>query len=202
MSCRRLLALFLAVALGGSLSACGGGSSSSSAGGPTTTAPAAPSASPVASLAAERRAAGRAAPFVDPEADNSVPTFGSEAGPSQRRRAEAVLRAYLRARAGRDWPSACTQLSAVVREGFEKLSRRPGATCAQILAALSKGSDLADPLTGHLLSLRVSGGNAFALFYAPHRQQYIVPMAREGQAWKVSQAAPIAYPPGATPTSP
>jgi hypothetical protein len=227
---RPLLALLLAFALAAGLAACGGGGSSSSstastsAGppattpstststGPSATTPAAPagaakpSAAAVASeTAADRRAAGRAAPFVKPEADNSVPTFGSEAAASDRAQAETTLKAYLQARAREDWASACAQLAKPTRQGYEKLaassSKGKAVSCAQVLAALSKGADLSDPLTGALVSLRVHGQNAFALFYGPHHQQYMVPMNREAGEWKPTQAAAIAYPPGAAPTT-
>jgi hypothetical protein len=217
MRARRLLVLLLGLTLAAGLAACGGGGSSSSSSDSTST-PAGSStttASPPAFLghaeagaktAAERRQAGRAAPFVKPESDNSVPTFGSEAGGSERDQAEAALKAYLRVRAREDWASACRGLAKPTREGYEKLgssstkATAPG--CAQVLAALSKGTDLSDPLTGKLLSLRVHGANAFALFYGPGHQQYMVPMNREAGEWKPTQAAPIAYPPGATPGTP
>jgi hypothetical protein len=155
-----------------------------------------------AKTAAERRKAGPAAAFVKPEADNSVPTFGSEVGASERDQAEAALKSYLQAREREDWVSACQELAKSVRQGYEKLAKSSAKAkasgCAPILAALSKGADLSDPLTGHLVSLRVKGPNAFALFYGPGHQQYIVPMNREGGQWRPTQAAPIAYPPGAT----
>jgi hypothetical protein len=213
---KRLLALLALLALAFGLSACGGVSSSSattssaaSTGANTTPATPKPRALTTVELAAERRQAGPAAPFVKAKADNSVPTFGTQAGASQRDQAEATLKAYLQARAKADWPAACRYLSASTRQGFEKLasssssssskSKAPG--CAPILAALSKGADLSDPFSGHLLSLRVHGINAFALFYGPHHQQYIVPMNREGGQWRLTQTAAIAYPPGAPPTT-
>jgi hypothetical protein len=204
---RASLALLAALALG--LAACGGGGSSSSSTAASTeaSAPATPKphALSVAELAAERRKAARAASFVAPESDNSVPTFGSEAGTMERDQAETALKDYLRARARGDWASACAYLAAPTRQGYEKLgassskASRPG--CAEVLAALSKGADLSNPLIGRLLSLRVQEASAFALFYGPHHQQYIVPMNREGNTWRPTQAAPIAYPPGARSTT-
>jgi hypothetical protein len=219
---RTALLALLVLAAAAAFAACGGGGGSSSSStastATTTTTTSTPSGSsssssqpPVvlqhakasAETAADRRKAGRAAPFLKPEADNSVPTFGVEASGSQRASAEAALKAYLSARAKEDWPAACRHLAASVRKGFERLAKGKASSCAQVLAALSKGADLSDPLTGPLLSLRVHGASAFALFYGPHHQQYIVPMAREGNAWRPTQTAPIAYPPGAPPaTSP
>jgi hypothetical protein len=210
----RALAAALAVLIAAAfLAACGGGgggdssATAASASTPTTTTSSPPAPRPrspqsAAKTRAERRLAGRAAPFVIAEADNSVPTFGSEAGAGERTEAEATLRAYLRARAREDWSGACRLLAKGVREGYEKLaaSSSKGAkpSCAEVLPALSKGADLSDPLSGHLLSLRVHGQNAFALFYGPGHQRYMVPMNREAGQWRPTQAAPIAYPPGAT----
>jgi hypothetical protein len=208
---RLFLAVFVAFALALGLVACGGGGDSSTvASDSSTAAPPPPAflahAGASAKTATERRQAGPAASFVKAKADNSVPTFGSQAGAPQRDQAEAALKAYLRAREREDWASACRELAAPTRQGYEKLARSSKAKaggCAPILAALSKGADLSDPFTGHLVSLRIKGPHAFALFYGPHHQQYIVPMNREGGQWRPTQAGPIAYPPGApAPTSP
>lgn len=213
---RPLLALLLTFALALFLAACGGGGSSSTGASSSTAASdsSTPTTAPPAFLghseasakiAAERRAAGRAAAFVAPKSDNSVPTFGTEAVSSQRGQAEVALKAYLQARAREDWASACQGLAKPTREGYEKLakssSKATAPNCAQVLAALSKGADLSDPLTGALVSLRVHGQNAFALFYGPHHQQYMVPMNREAGQWRPTQASPIAYPPGAPGTT-
>ena len=208
---RRVATIGAVVATMLTLAACGGGSSSSTtsssasepAPGPSAAAPAQkPTKAALQQAEAERKVAGRAAPFVAPEADNSVPTFGTEAGAGERAEAEANLRAYLRARAAEDWASACRLLATSVREGYEKLgsSSSKGArpSCAVVLPALSKGADLTDPLTGHLLSLRVQGTNAFALFYGPGHQQYMVPMNLENGQWRPTQATAIEYPPGAS----
>jgi hypothetical protein len=215
---RRPLALGAALALALCLAACGGGGSSSStstaASIPSTSAAAPPGflkhAESSAETAAERRKAGRAAAFVAPKSDNSVPTFGSEANAPERDQAEENLKTYLQARTREDWASACRGLAKPTREGYEKLAsssakstKATAPSCAQVLAALSKGADLSDPLTGSLLSLRVHGVSGFALFYGPGHQQYMVPMNREGGEWRPTQATAIAYPPGApTATSP
>jgi hypothetical protein len=211
MKARQLSALLLTLVLAAGLAACGGGGSSST----TSTATSTSSSSEpglkakggsvtfgkahpreTAATRAERRRAGRAAAFVAPESDNSVPTFGSEASASERDQAEASLKAYLQAREREDWASACRELAKPTRQGYEKLAKAKDLGCAPVLAALSKGADLSDPLTGHLLALRVHGANAFALFYGPGHQQYMVPMNLEAGEWRPTQAAPIAYPPG------
>jgi hypothetical protein len=140
----------------------------------------------------------RAAAFVIAGADNSVPTFGKQAGDAERTAAGASLGRYLRARTDGDWPAACRLLARPTREGFAKLARSGAKGCAPVLAALSKESDLGDPLIRSLLSLRVHGDNAFALFYGPGQQQYFVPLLREGGEWRPTQPTPLEYPPAAT----
>jgi hypothetical protein len=152
-----------------------------------------------AATKAEREKAGNAASFVAPGADNSVPTFGSEASAVQRESAEANLRAYLTARAARRWARACSLLAATVRRGYEKLAKS-GANCAKLLPVLAplRAGEPANPLRGALVAFRTQGAHAFALFYGPlGHQQYMVPMNREDGAWRPTQPAPIAYPPAA-----
>ena len=176
------------------LSACGGGGASTEST-QATTATAPPSdAATAAQLAATRRRAGAAAAFVEAKADNSIPTFGSEAGPAQRSRARASLAAYLKARQQEDWVAACDGLSASTRAGLRKLSKGK-ATCPSLIAALSKGADLSDPLKGPLLSLRIQGTHGFALFYGPRGQKYVMPLRSQAGTWAPTELSAIAYPP-------
>lgn len=153
----------------------------------------------------QMRRAGHAAGFLVPQGDNSVPTYGSEGSASQRRAAEAALAAFLDARAGEEWSAACRYLAASVRDRLEKFAKDSGGKlkgCAPVLDALSSSgssSSLASPLTHGLASLRVKGQNAFALWLGPGGQKYAMPMAAEGGAWRVTQLAPLPYPPGSTP---
>jgi hypothetical protein len=230
---RKLAALLAAAALAGGLAACGGGGggSTSTASSETATRAESTSAPTTAAQAPEpkrptersprhahrespriapalKRKAGAAAPFLVPHADNSVPTYGSEASASQRAGAEAALAAFLAARARGDWANACAYLAASTRSRLEQLAKPSNgkpAGCGPILkmfAGSGPPASLADPLTGGLLSLRVKGASAFALWVGPKRQEYAMPMASEGGAWKVTQIAPLPYPPGTpAPTS-
>ena len=179
------------------LAACGSSSSSSPAASDTAATRSAPP-------PAQAKKAGRAAPFVESRGDNSIPTYGAEAVTSQRSQAETALRAYLSARAGGDWAAACPALAPAVRGQLEGFAGGKG--CPAAYKALSQGmapSARANPLSGPLLSLRIKGTSAFALFYGPSQQKYVMPMAREKGDWKVTQLAPIAYPLGSeTPASP
>lgn len=150
----------------------------------------------------EVRKAGNAAGFLVGGGDNSVPTYGSEASSSQRSSAEVALSAFLSARAREDWPSACGYLAAATRsrlEEFAKGSQSKAKGCGPILKMFSTsgpGPSLASPLTHPLSSLRIEGESAFALWVGPHGQKYAMPMAREGDSWRVTQVAPLPYPPG------
>jgi hypothetical protein len=221
------LALLVAVALGGGLAACGGGGSSTPSTTATPSAPAAAAKkAPAAVTAAKAPATGRGAkaspsPPADPayaharakagagagfvvrQGDNSIPTYGAEASGSESAAAEAALSGYLAARAGGDWASACALMSASLEKQIALLAGEAGAgksSCAAAYAKLSEhvpAAERADPLTQGLTALRVESPHAFALFYGPQRQQYMMPMTSEGGAWKVSQIAAIPYPVGA-----
>jgi hypothetical protein len=153
-----------------------------------------------------RAKAGAGAAFVVRQGDNSIPTYGSEASDSQHAQATAALAAYLQARAGGDWASACSHMAGTVQKQLALLAAQgSGGSCASAYAKLSShspASERADPLTGALAAFRVQGDNAFALFYGSGAQKYMMPMASEGGAWKVTQIEPIPYPVGAPTASP
>lgn len=181
----------LAAALALVLAACGGGE-----GGTVGTGDAATSAAARRPVFLEAARAGRAAPFVHQGADNSIPTFGVEAPTGERRRAEAVLVAFLRARAARRWTAVCRGLAPSYARSLAHLAKG-GRGCPAVAAALVGRGDLSDPLRGGIVSLRVKGPSAVALFYGPAKAQFVMPMDREGGRWGTTQLAPIAYPPGA-----
>ena len=206
------LATLSVLALG--LFACGGGSSSGSsntapsatASGPTATAPA-PTKPPVHRVTHRDRGGtgqegvrGPAAAFVRPGADNSIPTYGSEASATVREQAAAALGAYLGARAAGNWTVACSYLGAAMRRQVSALvhaSQGKVTSCTSIFAKLgSQGESNTDPFEGSVAALRVKGDTAFALFYGPHRRQYTMPMAHEAGHWRVNQLQAIPYPPG------
>jgi hypothetical protein len=146
-----------------------------------------------------------AAAFIAPSGDNSIPEYGSEASSTERAEATASLRVYLSARANGDWSGACARMAAPVRQQAEALAKasKPTVTgCESAYTVLSKyasAEELDDPFLGALAAFRVKGDKAFALFYGPRDQQYMMPMVSEDGAWKVNQIAPVAYPPGAMP---
>ncbi len=147
------------------------------------------------------------APFRVRTGDNSIPNYGTEVPASERGDATAALSGYLAARARGDWSTACSYLGGATRRQLQVLaggSKGKHKGCVGTYAMLSArvpAAERANPLTGGLASLRVKGEKAFALFYGPHSQKYVMPMAIEGGAWKVTQLAPIAYPLGAPTTA-
>jgi hypothetical protein len=148
-------------------------------------------------------ASGDAGSFVEPHADNSIPTFGHEAGSGEREAAAVAIGTYLRARAAGDWSTACAGLAASARKEIETLGGSAAAadSCPQAYSAFSAGfpaSARADPLGDGLLALRVKGPTGFALFYGPAgaSEKYMLPIRREAGAWKLTQLEALAYPPG------
>lgn len=151
---------------------------------------------------------GGAASFRESHGDNSIPDFGSEAPLAERERAATTLAAFLAARAGGEWAKACPYLARATRAQVEKFA---GATtkgnavaCGTALRALSGGGGggtsglRGETLAGAPAALRVGGKSAFALYYGRDKSKYVMPMVKEGDAWKVSQLAPLSYPLGAS----
>jgi hypothetical protein len=147
--------------------------------------------------------AGKATPFLVIGADNSIPTYGSEGSGSQKREAQAGLSNYLKAWEGEEWGKACALMGATSQRQLRLLaegSGREAPNCPAAFAALAKYNPARQRkvvLVGSLSAFRVKGNKGFALFYGPHRQQFMMPMVREGGAWKVSQSIALAYPIGA-----
>lgn len=149
------------------------------------------------------RKAGAAAPFLVEAGDNSIPTYGSEASAAQTAVAEAALSTYLGARAAGEWAAACGQMSAGLQKqlgalGGEAIAGGGCPTAYGKLAGRIPAAARSDPLTAGLTALRVESPHAFALFYGPGEQQYMMPLEEEGGAWKVTQIEAVPWPIGST----
>jgi hypothetical protein len=146
---------------------------------------------------------GGAQAFLQAGADNSIPEYGSEGPRLEKAQATKVLSGYLRARENEDWAVACSLMGTTVRGQVKFLAKASGGkagSCVDALAALAKFSpprDRVNVLTGPVAAFRVKRDHGFALFYGPHRRQFMMPMVREAGRWKVSQSIPVAYPIGA-----
>jgi hypothetical protein len=183
MNLRALLSLLLAIAITIAVSACGGGSSTSSSSADSTS---------------PNSTASKSESIAEAESKH-VLSFGHEAEADERDAASKVLEENLRARAGKDWSGQCNSLSARLSkelvERAELISGKHGkGTCAKGLeleAEPVSPSVLKDPMTGPIDVLRVEGPKAYALFQGSEGKEYGMPMAKEGDAWKVDQLTTI-----------
>lgn len=146
---------------------------------------------------------GGAAQFEEKGGDNSIQEFGAESSGSEFEQAAATLHDYLDARAAHAWAASCRYLAPVVVEQLAQLASAGGAnsgkgskpSCARLVAGLSAGvpsSALREAAVADVGALRVRGRSAFLLFVGPHGARFFVPMAREGDRWKVAAIAPSA----------
>jgi hypothetical protein len=142
--------------------------------------------------------------FVQPHGDNSIPGFGEEADRAEVREAERAVNEYLDAREAGDWKTACALLSPEALQKLElveKATRGKVKGCPKALEALAGGSprsSRANLLVSGLAAVRVKRGSntAFALFHGPQGVDYVVPLLREPDSWKIVQLTPIPYPLG------
>lgn len=125
--------------------------------------------------------------------DNSIQTYGDEAGRADRADVTKAMFAYFRALAAQDYAKVCAGLSEKTREGIEqfmKLQHKSGG-CTSLLKTLlsiSPGGTLeakkaAEGSVGHV---RIGEGNAFVLFTpAGGKPSYFVMKEENGQ-WKAT----------------
>jgi hypothetical protein len=136
--------------------------------------------------------------FIVLGGDNSVPLYGREASPSERRQASTVVQKWMRARAARDFAEECRYFSqiyikALVTEDAEIVSEGRVKTCPQALAYFgsSASGDFKNTLTGPIDSLRVAQGEGFAQYHGKGGVDYEIPMDKEEGKWWVAKATPL-----------
>jgi len=197
------LAIALVAAAG-----CGGSSSSSTEAGTSAASAAGTQPTTTAQLPASDRAEAEAkvnatkpdlgSPSEVPQAkggDNSIQGFGAEASPAERLAAARVLSAYLEAYANGDAKTACALLASGVTQLLERgLSTAGGSavSCTQAMARLTSNITAAQRdqvARARVLSLRVGGDRAFAIYRGTGNQFLALPMAKEGGAWRVGAVA-------------
>ncbi len=112
-----------------------------------------------------------------------------------------MLTAYMRARASDEWGKECRFLArstaAPLRELAASSPGLGGKGCGAILKALEGGtppSTRADSMREGVASLRAKGDRGFALYHGRQGVDYLMPMVREGGAWRVGALAPIEFP--------
>jgi hypothetical protein len=164
------------------LSACGGSSSTTGSGAATV-------ATTTAATTAVAVKAREAATVV-------IRKFGSEASSAQAQQAEAVLHAYLGARAVSEWGRACSYLTVAKRDELGRIAeasvQAKGEGCAGVLAVLAKevpSSERADLGKAEVVALRVGKGRSYAIYMAAGAE-YATPMRFEGGSWRVVGAEP------------
>jgi len=132
--------------------------------------------------------------FEQKGGDNSIQESGDEADAGEFAEAAATLHTFLDARAARAWEVACEQMSsAVVKELVSQLgSAEKGGSCAHVLFSLTStvpDEALREAAVADVGALRVEGDRGFILFRGPGGQSFFMPMAREGDHWKVAAIA-------------
>lgn len=169
------LALILAV---GSFSGCGGGTENDSG---------------------TKGASGAKPPSSGPGSfpPNGVAIYGHEAKPAERQQAAKVIEAWMRARAAADWAEDCNYFSKQFRKALvidaHSVSDGRVKNCPQALAyfgPLASG-DRVNTLTGPIDSLRVEGGQGYALYHGRNGVDWTVSMNKDAGKWKVSVSTPV-----------
>lgn len=135
--------------------------------------------------------------------DNSIQTYGEEAGETELAAAAQTLHAYLVAFASDDWTKACSYMDASLVENFERLSSQAtgssGTSCAEGFAALYGATERSAEVRHQLTevdaaSLRREGEQAFLVYHGTDYDTgsyygvgdlYSMPMKQEGGEWKV-----------------
>jgi hypothetical protein len=127
-----------------------------------------------------------------------VQTFGREATPRERKQATAIISAWMRARAAKNWSKVCTYLSHAF--SMEEIETAKWATegkvkrCPEALVyfkAQFAGGYANNFGSGPVVSLRIGEGHGFAQYHGNDGKDWIVFVDREGGRWKVAVASPV-----------
>lgn len=128
--------------------------------------------------------------------DDSIATYGVEAGSGEREEVAAVVQAFYDARAARDWALACSMLAAKPRAELEQMlkgSEGGAATCAEVMGALSQqvptSAFAEEAEIEEVLSLRADDEYAFLIYTRPDGKIYATAVANEG-GWKIVSIGP------------
>jgi hypothetical protein len=169
---------------------CGGGSSGSEATAATT--------------AGSSTARDATAQFLKPGETNPTVEFGKEASAALREEVSRVVAKSLKARESAAFETQCQTLS------IKAIHVVPGGNNRSVCpAALKKfATPLSetvkarkDTLSGSIDAMRVKGDKAFALWHGNDRNDYSMPLEKEGGSWKVAsilttELSSTATPPG------
>jgi hypothetical protein len=140
---------------------------------------------------------GGSAQYVVKGGDNSVQEFGQEAGASEFEAAATALHNFLDARAEGNWAAACQYLSKSTIESFAQLAAQAksiedkscGAILGQLTNPAAKQAMAEEAAKADIGSLRTEGERAFLIYTAGSKTILAMPMANEGDRWKVAGLA-------------
>lgn len=174
-----VLAVAVAVALGG----CGGDDESATTG---------TSASDGAALDRVPEAGAKAAAPGVPtseEGDNSIQTWGVETGGKKREEAIADVRAYLDARAAREWDVVCAQLAPKARQEYVRIGKGSCARGMEAFFGEAPEQALREETEIDVLSFRAGGGFGFLIYERPDGI-FATAVEPRGGEWKLISVTP------------
>jgi hypothetical protein len=135
--------------------------------------------------------------FRTPGGDNSIQEYGEEGDSSDRAEADASIAALYRAVTSGDWGEVCAKyLSSKNIEQItllaEKSPQIKGKSCAEVLGGLNQvaAGNTPDKPDGGVVSLRIEGDTAFAIWRGSDGKGYALPLTLEGGVWKLTALAP------------
>jgi len=168
---RRALTAATVVVIALALSACGSSSTSTNSS---------------SAESAEPRAA-----FAGKGENGELAMAGSESTPEEREAASSVVEESLKARAAGDFAGQCETLASELIKGLEArgskgILKKNCTTTLEGMARRATPGSLNNPMTEPLAALVVNGNLAFAFFHGAGGKDFVVPMEKEGSAWKVS----------------
>jgi hypothetical protein len=136
--------------------------------------------------------------FLVAKGDNIVQTYGREATKAEREEVSRMVEAWMKARAAGQRAVECRYLdpknieSTVEAASFQE--QRKVTSCEEGLAVLAKNGyrgKLANNMTGPIDSLRVGEGRGYVQYHGNDGRDWIVPVRKVGEGWKVSTLDPI-----------
>lgn len=126
------------------------------------------------------------------DGDKKILAFGQEADGGEFEQAAAALHNFMDAAAGGHWEAACDYMAAWVVEGFEQLAANDeelegcAATLERFASAGPGPSPGAEAKQADVVSVRVDGNRAFAIYRGRGKSPRAIEMVKEGDAWKVA----------------
>jgi hypothetical protein len=138
----------------------------------------------------------RSSSFRTPGGDNSIQEYGDEADAAERAKATKTITTFYSATAAEDWPTVCGVLSAKNVKTMKLFAKRipnvKSNDCPGVLAVVNSSASANPPerIKGAVVSLRIEGDVAFALYHGADGKNYAFPLTLEEGEWKLTSLAP------------